>query len=245
MRTLGMPGLGALGVTFGQVVAMDSPSATQAGRLQLGQHAVARDEPCLHSRHHQPPRAALVYRRTCRPRGDAGLAGVGRPDHARHRGRPRDKKLLPVADLDRGFVRPEYPAQVHRLLLPGGPHLRLHPGPLERRQASRHGALLRPAQDHPGGDSAGLGNDAGGIRQAVSGLAVPTGRRPRGSLRRVAHEIEGPGRAVQEPQLRRGAQRGRGGAAASIPTTFTTPIPTSSWPRRTSRKATRRRPRRS
>ena len=24
----------------------------------------------------------------------------------------RDKKLLPVADLDRGFVRPEYPAQV-------------------------------------------------------------------------------------------------------------------------------------
>jgi hypothetical protein len=26
VRTMGMPGLGALGVTFGQVVAMDSPS---------------------------------------------------------------------------------------------------------------------------------------------------------------------------------------------------------------------------
>ena len=33
VRTMGMPGLGALGVTFGQVVAMDSPSARAAGRL--------------------------------------------------------------------------------------------------------------------------------------------------------------------------------------------------------------------
>ena len=31
VRTLGMPGLGALGVTFGEVVAMDSPSARKPG----------------------------------------------------------------------------------------------------------------------------------------------------------------------------------------------------------------------
>ena len=40
VRTLGMPGLGALGVTFGQVVAMDSPSdaspATSTGELRCG-----------------------------------------------------------------------------------------------------------------------------------------------------------------------------------------------------------------
>ncbi len=31
VRTLGMPGLGALGVTFGEVVAMDSPSGRKPG----------------------------------------------------------------------------------------------------------------------------------------------------------------------------------------------------------------------
>ncbi len=31
VRTLGMPGLGALGVTFGYVLAMDSPSARKPG----------------------------------------------------------------------------------------------------------------------------------------------------------------------------------------------------------------------
>ncbi len=33
VRTLGMPGLGALGVTFGQVVAMDSPSGRKPGEF--------------------------------------------------------------------------------------------------------------------------------------------------------------------------------------------------------------------
>jgi hypothetical protein len=40
VRTLGMPGLGALGVTFGEVVAMDSPSAaspaTSTGPARCG-----------------------------------------------------------------------------------------------------------------------------------------------------------------------------------------------------------------
>ena len=63
VRTMGMPGLGALGVTFGEVVAMDSPSGRKPGDFQLGQHAVARDEPRLHPDGHQSPRAALVHRR--------------------------------------------------------------------------------------------------------------------------------------------------------------------------------------
>ena len=36
MRTMGMPGLGALGVTFGEVVAMDSPSARKPGDFNWG-----------------------------------------------------------------------------------------------------------------------------------------------------------------------------------------------------------------
>ncbi len=67
VRTQGMPGLGALGVTFGQSRGHGQPFRAQAGRLQLGQHVMARNEPCLHSCHHQPSGAALVYRGTCRP----------------------------------------------------------------------------------------------------------------------------------------------------------------------------------
>ena len=40
-RTMGMPGLGALGVTFGEVVAMDSPSGRKPGDFHWGSHAVA------------------------------------------------------------------------------------------------------------------------------------------------------------------------------------------------------------
>ena len=38
VRTMGMPGLGALGVTFDAVIAMDSPSGRTPGQLSLGQH---------------------------------------------------------------------------------------------------------------------------------------------------------------------------------------------------------------
>ena len=36
VRTLGLPGMGALGVTFGLSVAMDSPSARPPGQFQIG-----------------------------------------------------------------------------------------------------------------------------------------------------------------------------------------------------------------
>ncbi len=48
VRTMGMPGLGALGVTFGDVIAMDSPSGREPGSFHWAQHAVARDEPRVH-----------------------------------------------------------------------------------------------------------------------------------------------------------------------------------------------------
>ena len=113
VRTMGMPGLGALGVTFGEVVAMDSPSGAQARRFQLGRNAVARNEPRLHPHGDQSSRAALVHRGTRRAR-----RGRSAPPNGGTASRPkcllaiRDKKLLPVAKLDRGFVYPDYPAQV-------------------------------------------------------------------------------------------------------------------------------------
>ncbi len=112
VRTMGMPGLGALGVTFGEVVAMDSPSARKPGDFNWGStlwHEMSHVF-ILTSTNHRVPRWFTE-----------GLAvheeGERSPEW-RNRVTPdvllaiRDKKLLSVATLDRGFVSPEYPAQV-------------------------------------------------------------------------------------------------------------------------------------
>ena len=41
VRTMGLPGLGALGVTFNNFIAMDSPSGRPPGEIPLGEHALA------------------------------------------------------------------------------------------------------------------------------------------------------------------------------------------------------------
>ena len=112
VRTLGMPGLGALGVTFGSVVAMDSPSARKPGEFHWA--STLRHEMShvfiLTATHHRVPRWFTE-----------GLAVHEETQSSPEWGDPltpdivvalRDKKLLPVAELDRGFVRPQYPAQV-------------------------------------------------------------------------------------------------------------------------------------
>jgi tetratricopeptide (TPR) repeat protein len=112
VRTLGMPGLGALGVTFGSVVAMDSPSGRKPGDFHWA--STLRHELShvfiLAATNHRVPRWFTE-----------GLAVHEETQASPEWGDPmtpdivvalRDKKLLPVADLDRGFVRPKYPAQV-------------------------------------------------------------------------------------------------------------------------------------
>jgi cellulose synthase operon protein C len=112
VRTMGMPGLGALGVTFGQVVAMDSPSARKPGDFNWGStlwHEMSHVF-ILSATNHRVPRWFTE-----------GLAvheeGV-RSSEWKDRATPevlvaiRDKKLLPVSNLDRGFVYPQYPSQV-------------------------------------------------------------------------------------------------------------------------------------
>jgi tetratricopeptide (TPR) repeat protein len=112
VRTTGMPGLGALGVTFGEVVAMDSPSARKPGDFNWGStlwHEMSHVF-ILTATRHRVPRWFTE-----------GLAVHEEGEHApewRNRLTPevlvaiRDKKFLPVAKLDRGFVYPEYPSQV-------------------------------------------------------------------------------------------------------------------------------------
>jgi len=112
VRTLGMPGLGALGVTFGQVVAMDSPSGRVPGEFNWGAtlwHEMSHVF-ILTATNHRVPRWFTE-----------GLAvheeGATNPEWA-NRLTPEviaaigAKKLLPVRDMDRGFFFPEYPEQV-------------------------------------------------------------------------------------------------------------------------------------
>jgi len=120
VRTLGMPGLGALGVTFGFVVAMDSPSARPPGQWHWAStmwhelsHVYA-----LEMTNHRVPRwfteGLAVYEETAAApdwgdRLDPGAINA-----------IKGKKLLPVADLDRGFMHPTYPEQVTVSYFQGG-----------------------------------------------------------------------------------------------------------------------------
>ncbi len=112
VRTMGMPGLGALGVTFGEVVAMDSPSARKPGDFNWGStlwHEMSHVF-ILTATNHRVPRWFTE--------GLAVHEEGRRSPEWRNRVTPevlvaiRDKKLLPLDRLDRGFVFPDYPAQV-------------------------------------------------------------------------------------------------------------------------------------
>jgi cellulose synthase operon protein C len=112
VRTMGMPGLGALGVTFGQVIAMDSPSGRPPGQFHWAStlwHEMSHVY-ILTATNHRVPRwfteGLAVHEETeVSPEWGDRIT----PDIVVA---IREKKLLPVADLDRGFIRPEYPNQV-------------------------------------------------------------------------------------------------------------------------------------
>lgn len=112
VRTMGMPGLGALGVTFGYVIAMDSPSGRKPGEFHWA-------STLWHELSHVYVLTATNFRV---PRWfTEGLAvheeTAAAPDWG-DRMSPdvikalQEKKLLNVSDIDRGFVHPTYPGQV-------------------------------------------------------------------------------------------------------------------------------------
>ena len=112
VRTMGLPGLGALGVTFGNIVAMDSPSGRKPGTFHWAStlwHELSHVYALAVTKHRVPrwyTEGLAVHEETAvnKEWGD-------RLDPSTIRA-IKDGKLLPVATLDRGFVRPSYPAQV-------------------------------------------------------------------------------------------------------------------------------------
>jgi len=112
VRTMGLVGLGALGVSFGPVVAMDSPSARPRGEFNWGStlwHELAHSFHMAVSRSRVPrwltEGLAVYEERMARPGwgDDVGPAFLSAY---------RAGRLLPVSQLNDGFVRPAYPEQL-------------------------------------------------------------------------------------------------------------------------------------
>ena len=77
VRTMGMPGLGALGVTFNNVIAMDSPSGRPPGSFHWASTLWHEMSHVYVLAHHQRPRPALVHRRPGRSRRDRASTPTG------------------------------------------------------------------------------------------------------------------------------------------------------------------------
>ena len=112
VRTVGLAGVGLLGVAFGPVVAMDSPAARQRGSFNWGStlwHELAHVFHLSMSENRVPrwfSEGLAVYEER---RGRPGWGSDVTPDFllAYLEGR-----LLPVSRLNEGFVRPSYPEQI-------------------------------------------------------------------------------------------------------------------------------------
>ena len=112
VRTVGLEGLGAFGVSFGKLIAMDSPSARPPGEFNWGgtlwhefAHVVT-----LQMTDYKIPRwfsegLSVFEEKRARP-------GWGEDLHPDFLAAIREDRFLPIAELNDGFIRPEFPGQV-------------------------------------------------------------------------------------------------------------------------------------
>ena len=112
VRTLGLPGLGALGVCFGKVIALDSPRARKPGSFNWGStlwHEFAHVITLQMTRHNIPrwfSEGISVYEeRRARP-------GWGDDLNAPFVKAYKEGKVLKVSELNSGMMRPKFPEQV-------------------------------------------------------------------------------------------------------------------------------------
>lgn len=112
VRTVGLAGLGALGVSFGTVLAMDAPSARPPGEFNWGStawHELAHTF-TLGLSGHRVPRwysegLSVLEERRARP-------GWGADVSVEFLAAFKAGRILPVSRISEGFVRPRHPAEV-------------------------------------------------------------------------------------------------------------------------------------
>ena len=112
VRTVSTPGIGLLGVTFGYLTAMDSPKARAPGEFHWGStlwHEIAHVY-TLEATDHRLPRWFSEGLSVFEEWHTGPLADRELPMDVL--GAIGEDRLLPIAELDRGFVRPSYRGQV-------------------------------------------------------------------------------------------------------------------------------------
>jgi tetratricopeptide (TPR) repeat protein len=120
VRTLGMPGLGALGVTFGYAIAMDSPSGRRPGSFHWAStlwHEMSHVFTLTMTGHRVPrwfTEGIAVHEETAASPEWGDRLG---PDEITA---IKEKQLLPIVELDRGFIHPVRPQQVTISYFQGG-----------------------------------------------------------------------------------------------------------------------------
>ena len=112
VRTIGLAGMGALGVCFGNVIAQDSPRARPRGTFNWAStlwHELTHTFTLAASEHRVPrwltEGLSVLEERRARP-------GWGDDLNLSFLTAWRDGELLPAGDLNNGFVRPTSPQQV-------------------------------------------------------------------------------------------------------------------------------------
>ena len=112
VRTLGLPGIGALGVSFGKLFVMDSPTARKPDAFNWGStlwheftHVIT-----LQMTDHKIPRWFSEGLSVFEER--KGFPGWGDDMKLDYLAAIKAKKLLPTAELNNGFIRPKYEQQV-------------------------------------------------------------------------------------------------------------------------------------
>ena len=112
VRTVGLAGLGALGVSFGPVIALDSPSARPIGEFNWGStlwHEIAHTFTLGATDFHVPrwvSEGLSVYEEhRARPSWGDDVSPSFLISHLRG-------QLVPVSQITEGFLRPSYPEQI-------------------------------------------------------------------------------------------------------------------------------------
>ncbi|MGH8179131.1 MAG: tetratricopeptide repeat protein [Steroidobacter sp.] len=112
VRVAALPGIGLLGVTFGYLVAMDSPSGRAAGEFHWGStlwHEMAHVF-TLEATDHRVPRWLSEGISVFEEWRTGPTPGVSVPPDVITA--LKDSRFLPISELDSGFIRPSYPNQV-------------------------------------------------------------------------------------------------------------------------------------
>ena len=176
VRTLGLPGhRRRLGVCFGKLFVMDSPSARKPDTFNWGStlwheftHVIT-----LQITDHKIPRwfseGLSVYEER------KGFPGWGDDLKLDYLSAIKAKKLLPTAELNNGFIRPKYRAAGPGFLLPGIAGLRLHRSEV-RISGDQENACCctKQGKNTAGRVQRSAGSDPGAVRYASSSSGSTT-----------------------------------------------------------------------